>query len=117
MEWSLLTESAGRSHGFSPRTECRSYLRNQLFRRGFRNAGRLAEGLEIALQLLAIELWKNSAPRGDRRAWRSLLDRVAYQTMRELRPTAPRSLDSGACRAGRHGKSLGPPVSAAVLDG
>ncbi len=93
MKGSTQGRETGGYYAFRPRPGCRLYLRRQLRRRGLRHTGRLAEGLELALHLFSIEAWQTLAHQEDRRAWRSLLDRIVHQALRELRPTAPRSLD------------------------
>ena len=74
--------------GFDPSRRSLSYMRLQLWRRGFRGRERLAEGLDLALHHLMIEvgIGDEAIPtdKRDWRDWRRILDRAVYRAMREL---------------------------------
>jgi len=70
---------------FDPSRRSLSYMRLQLWRRGFRSRERLAEGLDLALHHLMIEVGiGDEAIPTDKRDWRRILDRAVYRAMREL---------------------------------
>lgn len=93
--------ASGRDHELAPPTGCRSYVQRQLWRKGLRHPARLAEGVDVALHLFAIEAWRRSEPPADWRGWRALLDRAVYQAMSELRPCATASVDLDSVSAPR----------------
>jgi len=80
--------------GFDPSMRSLSYMRLQLWRRGFRGRARLAEGLDLALHHVMIEVGvgPESMPT-DMRDWRRILDRAVYRAMRELCSCGSAELD------------------------
>lgn len=65
----------------------RAYLASLLHRRGLRHPVRVAEALELAEQLVVIEVWTRGGLPDEWHAVRSLLDRGVYRALRELAPS------------------------------